>query len=50
MLRPCRSSTEGKDKYFTGGYTRHVIPGVGHFPAREAPEAVNKTMMDFLRA
>src|ERR1700680_3406851 len=43
-------STEGKDKYFTGGYTRHVIPGVGHFPTREAPEAVNKLVMKFLRA
>jgi pimeloyl-ACP methyl ester carboxylesterase len=43
-------STEGKDKYFTGGYARHVIPGVGHFPTREAPEAVNKLVMEFLRA
>jgi pimeloyl-ACP methyl ester carboxylesterase len=43
-------STEGKDKYFTGGYARHVIPEVGHFPTREAPEAVNKLIMDFLRA
>lgn len=43
-------STEGKDKYFTGGYARHVNPEVGHFPTREAPEAVNKLIMDFLRA
>jgi pimeloyl-ACP methyl ester carboxylesterase len=43
-------STEGKDKYFTGGYARHVLPGVGHFPTREAPEAVNQLVMDFLRA
>lgn len=43
-------STEGKDKFFTGGYARHVILGVGHFPTREAPEAVNKIMMDFLSA
>jgi pimeloyl-ACP methyl ester carboxylesterase len=43
-------STEGKEKYFTGGYARHVIPDVGHFPTREAPEAVNKLIMDFLRA
>jgi pimeloyl-ACP methyl ester carboxylesterase len=43
-------STEGKDKYFTGGYARHVIAGVGHFPTREAPEAVNKLVMEFLRA
>ena len=43
-------STEGKDKYFTGGYARHVLPGVGHFPTREAPEATNKLVLDFLRA
>jgi pimeloyl-ACP methyl ester carboxylesterase len=43
-------STEGKNKYFTGGYARHVIPEVGHFPTREAPEPVNKLIMDFLRA
>ena len=43
-------STEGKDKYFTGGYDRRVIPNAGHFPAREAPEAVSKLLLDFLRA
>ena len=43
-------TTEGKDKYFTGGYARHVFPGVGHFPTREAPDAVNRLVMDFLRA
>jgi pimeloyl-ACP methyl ester carboxylesterase len=43
-------STEGKEKYFTGGYVRHVIPGVGHFPTREAPESVNKLVMEFLRS
>jgi pimeloyl-ACP methyl ester carboxylesterase len=43
-------TTEGKDKYFTGGYARHVLPGVGHFPTREAPDAVNELVMHFLRA
>ena len=43
-------TTEGKDKYFTGGYARHVFPGVGHFPTREAPDAVSQLMKDFLRA
>jgi pimeloyl-ACP methyl ester carboxylesterase len=42
-------STEAKDKYFTGGYERRVIPGVGHFPAREAPEVINKLVLEFLR-
>jgi len=42
-------TTEGKDRYFSGGYARHVIPGVGHFPTREAPEAVSKLVTEFLR-
>jgi pimeloyl-ACP methyl ester carboxylesterase len=41
-------STAGKDKYFTGGYRREVLDGVGHFPTREAPDAVNKLLLDFL--
>jgi pimeloyl-ACP methyl ester carboxylesterase len=44
------STTEGKEKYFTGGYQRHVLDGVGHFPTREAPDAVNRLIIDFLRA
>jgi pimeloyl-ACP methyl ester carboxylesterase len=44
------ATTEGKDQYFTGGYARHVLPGVGHFPTREAPEAATKLMLEFLRA
>ena len=43
-------STENKDKYFTGGYARHVVAGVGHFPTREAPETANKLILDFLQA
>lgn len=43
------SSTEGKDKYFTGGYTRAVLEGVGHFPTREAPDAINKLLLELLR-
>lgn len=29
-----------QDHYFTGGYRRIVLDGVGHFPHREAPDAV----------
>jgi pimeloyl-ACP methyl ester carboxylesterase len=43
-------TTEGKDQCFTGGYARHVLPGVGHFPTREAPEATNKLVLEFLQA
>ena len=42
-------STAGRDKYFTGGYERRVIPGVGHFPTREAPAAVSKLVVEFLK-
>jgi pimeloyl-ACP methyl ester carboxylesterase len=34
------SSSEGMDHCFTGGYHRLLLRGVGHFPMREAPEAV----------
>ncbi len=34
--------------YFTGHYAQHVIEGVGHFPQREAPDAVANTILDFL--
>jgi pimeloyl-ACP methyl ester carboxylesterase len=33
-------STEAQDQYFTGGYQRLVLDGIGHFPTREAPDAV----------
>jgi len=43
------STTEGKEQYFTGGYHRDVLGGVGHFPTREAPDAVNRRIIDFLK-
>jgi len=42
-------TTAGKDKHFTGGYARHVLDGVGHFPTREAAERVNKLLLEFLK-
>jgi pimeloyl-ACP methyl ester carboxylesterase len=43
------STTDGKEEYFTSGYRRHVLEGVGHFPTREASAAVNKLLIDFLK-
>lgn len=43
------ASTEGKDQYFSGGYARQVLDGVGHFPTRERPDAVAKLLVDFLK-
>ncbi len=41
-------SSEGKEAYFKGAYHRHVLPGVGHFPPREAPGTVIELLFDFL--
>jgi len=43
------STSEGKDRNFTGTYERRVIPGVGHFLAREAPQTVAEWVVEFLR-
>jgi pimeloyl-ACP methyl ester carboxylesterase len=34
------AGSEGQERFFTGGYRRIVLDGVGHFPHREAPEEV----------
>jgi pimeloyl-ACP methyl ester carboxylesterase len=43
------SSSEGKEHFFTSLYKRQVIEGAGHFPQREAPKAVAKAILDFIR-
>ncbi|PZP61025.1 MAG: alpha/beta hydrolase [Pseudoxanthomonas spadix] len=35
-------------RFFTGGYRRIVLPGVGHFPAREAPVDVAHALVQHL--
>jgi pimeloyl-ACP methyl ester carboxylesterase len=42
-------TSEGKDRHFTGEYTRRVIPGVGHFVTREDPDTVAAWTVEFLR-
>ena len=34
------SESEGLEAYFTGRYQRALLDGIGHFPHREAPDAV----------
>lgn len=34
---------------FTGPFTQVMVPGVGHFPQREAPDAVAGALLDLLR-
>jgi pimeloyl-ACP methyl ester carboxylesterase len=42
------TNTEAKDKYFTGGYRRLLLDGVGHFPTREASDAVADAILEHL--
>ncbi len=41
-------SSEAKEKYFAGGYRRVVLDGIGHFPTREAPDAVADAVLEHL--
>ena len=40
----------GKERYFDGRYERVLLPGVGHFPAREDPERVGQEIVCFLNS
>jgi len=42
------ASSEGREQFFTGGYRRLVLDGVGHFPSREAPELVADAVLEHL--
>jgi pimeloyl-ACP methyl ester carboxylesterase len=44
------ASSANKEAFFSGPYTRRLLPGVGHFPQREAPERVAEEILAFLRA
>jgi pimeloyl-ACP methyl ester carboxylesterase len=39
------SESEGDASYFVGGYRRLILDGVGHFPAREAPDDVARALL-----
>ncbi|MDH2050566.1 alpha/beta fold hydrolase [Achromobacter marplatensis] len=41
------ATSEGKEAFFQGGYARRVLDGVGHFPQREAPQAVADAILAF---
>lgn len=49
---PCTppALSAGKEHHFRGGYARHVLDGVGHFPQLEAPDAVAGHILPFLAA
>jgi pimeloyl-ACP methyl ester carboxylesterase len=44
------SESEGQERYFTGGYRRVLLDGVGHFPAREAANEVANEVVSHLKA
>ncbi|MFF7395855.1 alpha/beta fold hydrolase [Achromobacter sp. NPDC008082] len=41
------ATSEGKEGFFSGGYERRVLDRVGHFPQREAPQAVADAILQF---
>lgn len=43
------TTSTGQERYFSAGYERVTLPGIGHFPPREAPEAVATAVLDHLQ-
>lgn len=41
--------SEGQDPFFTAGYRRLILDGVGHFPHREAPAQVAQATLQHLQ-
>lgn len=41
-------TSAGKESFFTGPYRRVLLDGVGHFPQREAPQAVSNELSTFI--
>lgn len=42
-------TSENKERYFTSRYERHVLPGIGHFVPREAPQAFVAAILSLAR-
>jgi pimeloyl-ACP methyl ester carboxylesterase len=42
------ASSENKEQFFSGHYQRTLLPRVGHFPQREAPDRVAKEILTWL--
>lgn len=39
-------TSEHKERYFSGGYERRLLPGIGHFVPREAPQAFADAILE----
>jgi len=44
------AASANQEHFFTGGYRRVLLDGVGHFPHREAPDEVAPTIDRHLQA
>ena len=42
------ATSDNKKHFFSGRYERQVMPGVGHFPQREAPQKVAEAILTFI--
>ena len=42
--------SEGQENLFMAGYERRILPGIGHFPAAEAPDLVAAEILRLLSA
>lgn len=49
---PCNApvTSEGRDRLFSAAYRRELIDRCGHFPQREHPEQVARSILDWLQA
>jgi pimeloyl-ACP methyl ester carboxylesterase len=43
-------TTDGAERYFTAGYGRVLLDGVGHYPQRESPQVTGAAILDHLKA
>ena len=43
------NTSANKEKFFNGRYERQLLPGVGHFPQREAPQKVAEAILQFIK-
>lgn len=48
---PCNRpfTSEGIERFFPGRYARKLLPGIGHFPQREAAREVANELVVFLQ-
>jgi pimeloyl-ACP methyl ester carboxylesterase len=51
QLDPCvlPETAQGSGEYVAAPYSWRPLPGLGHFPAQEAPDTFNRELLDWLR-